>query len=271
MQAQPMPLRLPFELPVLEAKSQIVCRGILNLHGQLTEWDVTELRSVADSAPGENITRDLLLGLQDELSDMFPNERPALPSHDKGKIEAQVLAEIASRDVQSVCSDEATFIDFLVEIHRRLLPEAASKDGLRTRGVQSLVDHNGRYVIYPPPNLICPALGQLSRLAAVSHEQDPVLLATYAMVNLCAVHPFSDGNGRLSRILFNWFLCRASGNPIYLPLLEFGDLSRNGWYLALRRAQFQSDWNVIIQFILTCLRIMKGTGPQADAGAPATR
>lgn len=48
-------------------------------------------------------------------------------------------------------------------------------------------------------------------------DLDPHVLAAAAAVGLLEVHPFPEGNGRLSRILVNWALAR-SGLPFVITL-----------------------------------------------------
>lgn len=53
----------------------------------------------------------------------------------------------------------------------------------------------------------------------------PVLQAAFAHHALTAVHPFSDGNGRVTRALASAFLCRAAG----IPLVIFSDQQEPYW------------------------------------------
>lgn len=74
---------------------------------------------------------------------------------------------------------------------------------------------------------------------ALSHgELHPLLAIAQFVVRFLAIHPFQDGNGRLSRILTTLMLLRAGYAYIaYSSLERVIEESKDAYYLALRRAQ----------------------------------
>ena len=56
-------------------------------------------------------------------------------------------------------------------------------------------------------NKVCQAIRSLE--SRLDSTKSPALLAAAVMIGILDVHPFSDGNGRLSRIATNWALRRA--------------------------------------------------------------
>ena len=56
-------------------------------------------------------------------------------------------------------------------------------------------------------------------------QSHPVLQAAYAHHALTAIHPFSDGNGRVARALASMFLYRGAG----VPLVVFSDQQERYW------------------------------------------
>ena len=89
--------------------------------------------------------------------------------------------------------------------------------------------------------------------------QHPLLVIAAFVVRFLAIHPFQDGNGRLSRVLTMLLLLRAGYEYMpYSSLERVIEDNKDNYYLALRRAQVTldkdeaglPDW---IDFFLRCL------------------
>ena len=86
----------------------------------------------------------------------------------------------------------------------------------------------------PPEPLEVPSrMGELVRWINSNIEKNPVILASIAHHELAAIHPFKDGNGRVSRLLMNLLLMRAGfpisnlsrdNRPAYYDALSFADV-----------------------------------------------
>ncbi|MCZ6804039.1 MAG: Fic family protein [Proteobacteria bacterium] len=73
-----------------------------------------------------------------------------------------------------------------------------------------------------------------------THEeiQHPLILIGIFIVVFLAIHPFKDGNGRLSRILTTLLLMRAGYNYVpYSSMESVIEVNKDSYYLALRRTQ----------------------------------
>ncbi len=90
-------------------------------------------------------------------------------------------------------------------------------------------------------------------------EHHPLLVIGVFVVRFLAIHPFQDGNGRLSRALTTLLLLRAGyGHVAFSSLERIVEENRSRYYLALRRAQATldrdesqlRDW---IDFFIECL------------------
>lgn len=78
----------------------------------------------------------------------------------------------------------------------------------------------------------------------------PVELAAAVHLRFVTIHPFTDGNGRVSRLLMN-FVLKKHGYP--LLDIPYGD--RRSYYNALERSQVkESDWVFIQWFIRKYLK-----------------
>jgi len=91
------------------------------------------------------------------------------------------------------------------------------------------------------------------------HQHVLILIAVF-IVNLLAVHPFQDGNGRLSRIITTLLLMRAG--YLYVPFSSLEHIieeNKDAYYLSLRRAQstLATDNSQLPEWILFFLRSLK--------------
>jgi len=108
-------------------------------------------------------------------------------------------------------------------------------------------------------------LVQWTRGSLEAREHHPLLVIAAFAVRFLAIHPFQDGNGRLSRILTTLLLLRAGYEHVpYASLERVIEESREGYYRALRAAQSTldgdesrlGDW---VSFFLRCLVRQKDT------------
>jgi len=87
----------------------------------------------------------------------------------------------------------------------------------------------------------------------------PLLLIGSFTVIFLAIHPFQDGNGRLSRVLTTLMLLRAGYSHVPFSSLEsIIESSKEGYYRALRRTQTtlgsdNPDWEAWLLFFLRSL------------------
>jgi Fic family protein len=87
----------------------------------------------------------------------------------------------------------------------------------------------------------------------------PLLLIGSFIVVFLAIHPFQDGNGRLSRLLTTLMLLRAGyGHVPFSSLESIIEASKEGYYRALRRTQTtlaskKPDWEAWLIFFLRSL------------------
>jgi Fic family protein len=111
-----------------------------------------------------------------------------------------------------------------------------------------------------------PRMAELVEWAA-GKEKDkslhPLLVIGVFVVVFLEVHPFQDGNGRLSRILTTLMLLRAGYAYVpYSSLESVIEQSKEGYYLSLRRTQATirtdgPDWNPWLEFFLRALQRQK--------------
>lgn len=88
----------------------------------------------------------------------------------------------------------------------------------------------------------------------------PLLTIAVFKVAFLAIHPYQDGNGRLSRILTNLLLLRAGyAFAMYSSLESVIEHRKEAYYLALRRTQVsfakeKADWDPWLLFFLRAMK-----------------
>ena len=96
-----------------------------------------------------------------------------------------------------------------------------------------------------------------AELAGTSYH--PLLVIAAFIVRFLAIHPFQDGNGRLSRVLTSLLLMRSGYSYVpYGSLERIIEDNKDSYYLTLRNAQAtldgdESQLDGWIEFILNCL------------------
>jgi Fic family protein len=99
-----------------------------------------------------------------------------------------------------------------------------------------------------------------ARDALETRQLHPLLVTAIFIVVFLEIHPFQDGNGRLSRILTTLLLLRAGyAYAPYSSLESVIEQSKEGYYLALRQTQGtirtdEPDWQPWVLFFLRALQ-----------------
>jgi len=126
--------------------------------------------------------------------------------------------------------------------HRRLF-ESTKKD-IAGRIRQHQVAISGSKFVPPSPAEVYPLLREFFKW----YERDgkrlhPVELAGLVHLKFVTIHPFADGNGRISRLIMNFLLNRQS-----YPMLNILYKNRNSYYNALERTQVQRQDSIFLQW-----------------------
>ncbi|HSI61365.1 MAG TPA: Fic family protein [Ideonella sp.] len=140
-----------------------------------------------------------------ETEDSFAIERET-PSEDKARRFIALLHQ--AHDGRALSED------YLVELQNAVL------DNPYDKAVQFRTEQNwlrgpargaaGVSYLPPPPDLVPELMQGLMDFAnAAPREMDPIVAAAIASFGFVFIHPFMDGNGRLSRFLFHQALCRS--------------------------------------------------------------
>jgi hypothetical protein len=151
-----------------------------------------------------------------ETESSFAIERES-PSEDKSRMFVALLHQAHER--RSVSED------YLVELQNSIVTNPFDKAmGFRTTQNwlhSSMRGAAGITYLPPQPEMVSSLMGALAAFAnAPPKDVDPIIVASIASFGFVFIHPFSDGNGRLSRFLFHQSLCQSGklGNGLLLPV-----------------------------------------------------
>ena len=137
-------------------------------------------------------------------------------------------------------ADDAAFRwdrELLVGLHDRVLAGSwgAGAGRLRTGPAYVVDGRTGDLVFQPPPAEAVPEL--VDRVCAVLQEgaEHPAVHAAWIHVALAAVHPFRDGNGRVSRVVASLAMYRGGFRlPEFTSLEEWWGRHLSDYYAAFR-------------------------------------
>jgi Fic family protein len=198
------------------------------------------------------------------------------------------VQRFASRDEQEVAGyaavmetifEHAEAIDLtehhIRQLHRDLL-QFADKDARHRGAYKTLPDHVEAFgpdgerlgtvfataTPFDTPRLMSELVGW-ARTELATRPLHPLLVIGIFIVVFLEIHPFQDGNGRLSRILTTLLLLRAGyGYVPYSSLESVIEANKDAYYRALRRTQRtirseQPDWTPWLLFFLEALQRQK--------------
>jgi Fic family protein len=126
--------------------------------------------------------------------------------------------------------------------HKRLF--GFTKQDIAGKIRQHQIAISGSKFVPPSPAEVYPLLREFFRWYERSKRGlHPVELAALAHLKLVTIHPFADGNGRISRLLMNFILNRHN-----YPMLNIPYEKRNSYYNALERSQVKRKDSIFLQW-----------------------
>lgn len=160
--------------------------------------------------------------------------------------------EIAGyRDVLNVIDENYEYIpltsNYILQLHKILFERTGLEIGGKFKSVQnyiSAIDGNGNsYTLFTPlasyetPKAIDEICKQFNKAIAENKIDSLILIPVFIHDFLC-IHPFLDGNGRMSRLLTTLLLCKC-GYLVgkYISLESKIAQDKNSYYDALAKSQ----------------------------------
>jgi len=179
--------------------------------------------------------------------------------------------EIAGyRDVLSTIHDSYDYIParpgMILQLHRDLYKYSGSAIGGNFKNSDNIIaeelpDGTKRVRFQPVPawetaeamTMLCDALNE----ALGAEEMDPLILIPIFILDFLCIHPFNDGNGRMSRLLTLLLLYR-SGYIVgkYISIEKIIADGKDSYYEALQQSSY--DWHEGTNDYLPFVRYMLG-------------
>ena len=104
------------------------------------------------------------------------------------------------------------------------------------------------YTIFNPPNTIDLAMGDA--VAKFNSTSDPILAASTLFLEVLSIHPFEDGNGRVSRLLLSHVLNQMGCSLFPVILSSFHTRSRRHVIRALKRRNIRSLYTIVASSVV---------------------
>jgi cell filamentation protein, protein adenylyltransferase len=137
-------------------------------------------------------------------------------------------------------------LNLVVEWHRKLFQETKPDIAGKIRKHQTRI--SGSKFIPPLPVEVY-SLREFfkwyDRNKGKNELHHPVEMAAFVHLKFATIHPFGDGNGRISRLMMNFVL-----NKQGYPMLDIPYSGRNSYYTALERAQVKKVDSAFIQWFM---------------------
>ncbi|MCD6547222.1 MAG: Fic family protein [Nanoarchaeota archaeon] len=133
-------------------------------------------------------------------------------------------------------------LQIIIKWHRELFKE--SKPDIAGKIRETQVKIAGSKFVPPLPVEVYLLLKEFFRWYNKNKNKvNPVELAALAHLKLVTIHPFYDGNGRISRLVMN-FILNKNKYPMMITPYE----NRNSYYNALEKSQIKKDETIFLRW-----------------------
>lgn len=163
----------------------------------------------------------------------------------------KIKLERKERDVKEV-KNMGECIDFLFDFKGELTEEMILK--LHYIEQKEIIHDAGKFrtVNVRVGNYICPVWTEIPKLMSefitwynqVKIKLSPFELAALVHLKFVRIHPFSDGNGRMARLLMNFILLKSK-----IPLLNIFNDEKMLYYLVLQKYDFDRKERPFVRYL----------------------
>jgi Fic family protein len=172
-------------------------------------------------------------------------------------IEVLNYVEAAEQSFAAIQDGHSVTVALLEEAQRVLVrwTPAEQRDPGKVRTIQVAIGADGpriedaRFIPMPPGVELRAALGDLLLWLEGDSDRDPIIASAMSHYQFETLHPFTDGNGRIGRLLIVLQLMRV--DALRQPLLSVSpwfEARRNEYQEKLYNVSAYGDWNAWIHF-----------------------
>ena len=151
----------------------------------------------------------------------------------------------AHRDLfyEIIASRKELTLNMVLDWHWKLFSQTQPEIAGKVRKYQ--VGISGSKFIPPLPVEIFPLLTGFFRWYSRSGGAHPVERAAIAHLKFVSIHPFGDGNGRVSRLMMNFVLNRSD-----YPMVDIPYERRRSYYNALEKSQTKKEDRIFLRWFI---------------------
>lgn len=247
------------DLPLLPPKTEVETKAILKKAIKANKA-LAELKSKGAIIPNQNILIDTLTLIEAKDSSEIEN---IFTTHDKlyqANLLGEGKADVSTKEVAryrlalwhgiKMQEERGLATNLFVELVQIIKQNSAA---IRQTPGTKIANSKGE-VIYTPPEgeqVIRTKLANLEKFIHADDDIDPLIKLGIIHYQFEAIHPFSDGNGRVGRIINILYLVQQKllGTPV-LFLSRYFIENRKGYYDGLRNITEQGDWENWILYML---------------------
>jgi Fic family protein len=173
----------------------------------------------------------------------------------RSQSERQVLSRFGSSLLYAYSTEQAEVIE---EALLRLSSLLLARRITRRFGRMSLRGSDeGAVIELPSTHAAEKQLRRICEVLAKPALGSPFLRAVWLLVAMVNAHPFIDGNGRMSRILFNFEMIRFGMPPqAYIPIFAAMSCSGGGFEIRLREAEVLGRWDPIVLYFCQIVEML---------------
>ncbi len=250
------------DLPLLPPRQELETKAILKEVIDASR-SLAELKGAAQQLPNQTLLIQSI-GLQeaknsseienivttnDQLYLAFADTNPKIDSQTK---EVIFYKNALWHGYKSITEKKRLLTTPLIEELAQIIVN--NTEGIRKLPGTKLTNPLNGKVIYIPPEgeaIIRKKLSNLENFLYANQDYDPLIKMAIIHYQFEAIHPFSDGNGRVGRILNILYLIHE--NLLTIPILYLSRYiieNKKDYYLGLRNVTEKNEWESWIRFML---------------------